>query len=104
MLTCDCDFPKVELVRGCYCNILRRRDCAEAIVLVMAEEGASSCPDSAPKGPRADSHRELCGAKTGERSDKKSPMCFDAMLRTYGCSGLRTGAQSQAPGRWSPGQ
>lgn len=49
--------------------------------MVTAEEGALSCTDSAPKkDPRADSHRELGGAKTGERSDKKrAPMCLDAV-------------------------
>lgn len=43
----------------------------KTIVLGMAEEGAPSCADSAPKGSRADSHRELGGAKTGEKSDKE---------------------------------
>lgn len=53
---------------------LRRRDCIEAIVLVMAEEGASCCPDSAPKSLSGRfASRALWGGKLGRSDDKKEP-------------------------------
>lgn len=60
---------------------LRRRDCIEAIVLVMAEEGAPSWAEIRPPEALGQTRiASLVGRKLGKRVTKGSPMCFDTML------------------------